>query len=180
MHFFHFFRCLKSYLLLYFLAFNLKFSMFSIHSMIKFAKAQCHVVVFVNVVRSPSFLFLLLCLSSLHHFCPAARQGSRPGTTARLLVKCWRLVPLGPWSHSWHPAARLGGPVPRCCHSHTKQSSRRHHIMSVFLLRNPSAPSIVWKPKNKQVNTTGGERWAKSMAVGGSVSGPSICLQASL
>lgn len=109
--------------------------------------------------RPPS----LLLLSSLH-ICPAARRRSRPGTTARLLVKCWRLVPLGPRSHSWHPAARLGGPVPRC-HSHTKQSGRRHHIMSVSLLRTPGALSIVWKPKNKQVNTTGGERWRRRRRV---------------
>lgn len=145
-------------------------------------KVHCDAIffptVFVHTARPPSFFLLLLFLSSSHRFCLLARRRSRPETTASLLVKCWRLVPLGPWSHFRHPAARLGGPVP-CCHSHTKQSGRRHRIMSASLLCNPSAPSIVWKPKNKQVNTTGGERWAKRMAVGGSVRGPSICLQAS-
>lgn len=97
--------------------------------------------------------------SFLRSVCVLRRDRVKATDNCKALVKCRRLVPLGPLSHSWHPAG--ADPLQHAWGvlSHAVPLIRCHcHIMS-------RSPLALWaqgaldciETENKQINKTKGE-----------------------
>lgn len=120
----------------------------------------------------------LCCLSSI---CVLRRDRVKAGDNCKALVKCPRLVPLGPLSHSWHPAwvgplqhawGGGGGSCPMLPRSSIDTAVLCLGFSALWAQR---ALDCI-ETKNKQINKTKGERQTKRA---GSMAGFSICLERS-
>lgn len=90
--------------------------------------------------------------------CASRRDRVKAGDNCKALVKCRRLVPLGPLSHSWHPAqsGRLQHAWGVLSHAVPLIHCRRHIMSRSLRASKLKRLSFVWKPKiNKSTKQKG-------------------------